>query len=80
MSGAALMAAAGVTFASTHAFWLLLRAGTLGVISPSRREVGPVLSIEQAALSHVVALTVENHGALRRIEPADQASRTAAPA
>ncbi len=35
-------------------FWLLVVAGTIGVISPSGNEVGPFLSIEQAALSHVV--------------------------
>jgi len=52
--GAALMAAAGVVFASTANWWLLLLAGTIGVISPSGHEVGPFLSIEQAALSHVV--------------------------
>jgi MFS family permease len=52
--GAALMAAAGVVFASTGHWWLLLAAGTIGVISPSGHEVGPFLSIEQAALSHVV--------------------------
>ncbi len=52
--GAALMAAAGVVFASTSNWWLLLLAGTIGVISPSGHEVGPFLSIEQAALSHVV--------------------------
>jgi predicted MFS family arabinose efflux permease len=33
----------------------LLIAGTIGVISPSGNEVGPFLSIEQAALSHVVS-------------------------
>jgi MFS family permease len=54
MIGAALMAAAGVAFASTRQMWLLVAAGTLGVISPSGGEVGPFLSIEQAALSHVV--------------------------
>jgi MFS family permease len=53
VAGAALMAAAGLIFASTHALWLLALAGTLGVISPSGNEVGPFLSIEQAALSHV---------------------------
>jgi MFS family permease len=53
--GATLMAAAGVVFASTHYFWLLVVAGTLGVISPSGHEVGPFLSIEQAALAHVVS-------------------------
>jgi MFS family permease len=52
--GAVLMTAAGAIFASTSMFWLLLLAGTLGVISPSGSEVGPFLSIEQAALSHVV--------------------------
>jgi MFS family permease len=52
--GAVLMAAAGLTFAFTHNFLLLILAGTIGVISPSGNEVGPFLSIEQAALSHVV--------------------------
>ena len=51
--GAVLMAAAGVVFASTHTLWLLVLAGTIGVISPSGNEVGPFLPIEQAALSHV---------------------------
>src|SRR5688572_26518879 len=52
--GATLMAAAGLVFASTGNWWLLLLAGTIGVISPSGHEVGPFLSIEQAALAHVV--------------------------
>ena len=52
--GAMLMAAAGLVFAFTHRLWLLIAAGTIGVISPSGSEVGPFLSIEQAALSHVV--------------------------
>ena len=53
--GAFLMAAAGIAFAMTHQMWLLVVAGTIGVISPSGQEVGPFLSIEQAALSQVVA-------------------------
>ena len=53
--GAMLMVAAGLVFASTRHLWLLVLAGTLGVISPSGQEVGPFLSIEQAALSHVVS-------------------------
>jgi MFS family permease len=53
--GAALMAAAGLVFAFTRNWWLLLVAATVGVISPSGHEVGPFLSIEQAALSQVVA-------------------------
>jgi MFS family permease len=52
--GATLMGAAGVAFALTHNYLLLLVAGTVGVISPSGNEVGPFLSIEQAALSHVI--------------------------
>jgi len=51
--GALLMAVAGGVFASTNALWLLLLAGTVGVISPSGNEVGPFLPIEQAALSQV---------------------------
>src|SRR6266581_8216137 len=54
MVGAVLMFAAGLVFASTRNLWLLVLAGTVGVISPSGHEVGPFLSIEQAALSHVV--------------------------
>ena len=53
--GAVLMAAAGLAFASTRNLWLLVLAGTVGVISPSGQEVGPFLSIEQAALSQSVA-------------------------
>lgn len=53
--GAFLMAGAGLAFALTRNFLFLLIAGTIGVISPSGNEVGPFLSIEQAALSHVVS-------------------------
>jgi MFS family permease len=53
--GAVLMVAAGVIFSITHNFLLLTIAATIGVISPSGNEVGPFLSIEQAALSHVVS-------------------------
>jgi MFS family permease len=52
--GALLMAAAGLVFASTHLWWLLLLAGIVGIISPSGHEVGPFLPIEQAALAQVV--------------------------
>jgi MFS family permease len=55
IAGAILMAAAGLAFAFTRNFLFLLVAGTIGVISPSGNEVGPFLSIEQAALSHVVS-------------------------
>src|ERR1700681_312995 len=52
--GAMLMAAAGLVLALTSNFLLLILGGTICVISPSGNEVGPFLSIEQAALSHVV--------------------------
>ncbi len=52
--GASLMAAAGLAFACTSNLIFLIIAGTIGVISPSGNEVGPFLSIEQAALAHVV--------------------------
>src|ERR1051326_6318785 len=52
--GAVLMVGAGIVFASTKNLLFLIVAGTIGVISPSGHEVGPFLSIEQAALSHVV--------------------------
>jgi MFS family permease len=55
--GAILMAGAGIAFASSHNLLFLIIAGTIGVISPSGNEVGPFLSIEQAALSHVVPAT-----------------------
>jgi MFS family permease len=54
IAGALLMIAAGIAFASTSNLIFLIIAGIIGVISPSGNEVGPFLSIEQAALSHVV--------------------------
>ena len=53
--GAILMVLAGVVFASTSSFVLLVIAATIGVISPSGNEIGPFLSVEQAALSHIVS-------------------------
>ncbi len=55
--GSILMAAAGLAFALTSNLFFLVIAGTIGVISPSGNEVGPFLSIEQAALSHIVPAT-----------------------
>src|SRR5947209_1716829 len=54
IAGALLMALAGLVFAVTDDFWLLLVAATVGVISPSGNEVGPFLSVEQAALAQAV--------------------------
>jgi MFS family permease len=55
IGGAALLAIAGIVFAFTKSFAVLVIAGTIGIISPSGNEVGPFLPIEQAALSHVVS-------------------------
>ncbi len=52
--GALLIVGAGVVFLATDAFWLLLLAATIGVISPSGYEVGPFLAVEQAALTQTV--------------------------
>ena len=49
------MVAAGLVFAISDVFLVLLVAATIGVISPSGNEVGPFLSIEQAALSQVIS-------------------------
>lgn len=55
MIGAALMLMAGVVFAVTRNPVMLALAATIGVISPSGKEIGPFLSIEQASLSQLVA-------------------------
>ena len=54
IAGAGLMLIAGVVFALTGDFVLLLAAATIGVISPSGNEIGPFLPIEQAALAQTV--------------------------
>ena len=52
--GAALMILAGVSFVLTSNPILLMLAAIIGVISPSGNEIGPFLSIEQAALSQLL--------------------------
>jgi MFS family permease len=54
VAGAGLMLLASALFAGTDKVALLLIAATVGVISPSGYEVGPFLSVEQAALSEIV--------------------------
>lgn len=54
MLGAGLMVFAGTAFALTGNFLLLTLAAIVGTLSPSGNEVGAFLSIEQAALSHIV--------------------------
>jgi MFS family permease len=54
VAGALLMVFAGVAFALSNDFLVLLVAATIGVISPSGNEVGPFLAVEQAALSQTI--------------------------
>ena len=53
--GAGLMVIAGVVFSLTGNMLLLMIAGIIGVISPSGNEIGPFLSLEQAALSQLLS-------------------------
>jgi MFS family permease len=52
--GAGLMLLAGIVFALSGNIVLLILAAIIGVLSPSGNEIGPFLSIEQAALSQIV--------------------------
>ncbi len=52
--GAGLMIMAGVVFSLTGNLALLIIAAVIGVISPSGNEIGPFLSLEQAALSQLL--------------------------
>ena len=54
LAGAGLMLFAGILFALTRNYILLVIAATIGVISPSGNEVGPFLALEQASLSQIV--------------------------
>ncbi len=53
--GSGLIIFAGIIFSATTNFFLLLFAAIIGVISPTGNEVGPFLSIEQAALSQIIS-------------------------
>jgi MFS family permease len=53
--GSVLMALSGAAFIATRNPVLLMIAAIVGVISPSGSEIGPFLSIEQAALSQLVS-------------------------
>ena len=53
--GALLMFGAGMVFIFTRNIFLLMVTATLGVISPSGNEIGPFLSVEQAALSQMLS-------------------------
>jgi MFS family permease len=52
--GALLMAGAGIVFAATSVYPILVVAATIGVISPSGNEVGPFLAVEQSSLAQTV--------------------------
>lgn len=52
--GALLMAAAGIVFLLTNSYILLVVTAIVGVISPSGKEIGPFLSIEQSALARII--------------------------
>jgi MFS family permease len=54
-AGALLMLLAGIVFLLTRDPILLTLAAIVGVLSPSGNEIGPFLSIEQAALAQLVA-------------------------
>ncbi|MDE2310710.1 MAG: MFS transporter [Betaproteobacteria bacterium] len=54
IAGALLMLGAGVVFLITRNVVVLMAAAIIGVISPSGNEIGPFLSVEQAALSHLL--------------------------
>lgn len=54
IAGSLLMAGAGLGFVLTQNYILLIIAAIIGVISPSGKEIGPFLSVEQASLSQLV--------------------------
>ncbi len=54
LAGALLMFGAGAVFILTRDVVVLMAAAIIGVISPSGNEIGPFLSVEQAALSQLL--------------------------
>ena len=59
--GAVLMTIAGVGFALTKNYALLIIAAMIGVISPSGNEIGPFLSVEQASLTQLISNEKRTH-------------------
>lgn len=53
--GALLMFGAGTVFLLSHNVVVLMAAAIIGVISPSGNEIGPFLSVEQAAITRLLA-------------------------
>ncbi len=54
IAGAVLMIFGGLTFLLTKNYLILTAAAIIGVISPSGKEIGPFLSIEQAGLTQLL--------------------------
>ena len=54
VAGASLMLFAGIIFAFTANYLLLVIAAIIGVISPGGNDIGPFMPIEQAALTQTV--------------------------
>jgi MFS family permease len=59
--GSLLMIGAGAAFLLSQNFFVLTAAAIIGVISPSGNEIGPFLSIEQAALSEILSEQRRTH-------------------
>lgn len=51
--GSLLMVISGVCFATFSAYWILLLAAVIGVISPSGNEIGPFRAVEESTLAHL---------------------------
>jgi len=51
--GAALKFGAGICFATSTRLDVLILAGTIGVITPTGKEIGPFMAVEQAALTEL---------------------------
>jgi len=51
--GSVMMAGAGVVFALSGNYWVLLAAAILGVISPSGNEIGPFRALEESIIAHL---------------------------
>ena len=54
IAGAVLMIIGGLVFLLTKDYLILVAAAIIGVISPSGKEIGPFLSIEQAGLTQLL--------------------------
>jgi len=61
--GSVLKIFAGITFAFTTEYWVLVIAGTIGVISSSGGECGPFQAIEQACLTDtLIKASIDKEG------------------